>query len=272
MSSHSAEPAPSAAFDPAPAAQLLWRTWRDHGVLDELPESMRPSTLQEGYDIQDAVAALRSDRVAGWKLGVGSIGALRQGGLGRPLVGRVFEPLVHHSGDTVRLTTHRPVTVECEVAFVLGVDIAPGRAPARIADAVADTCVTFEFVLSRFANRRAVGWPSFAADGVGFGALVIGSSISADDIDELGRTLSVSVGGVERARVATGDDVTSPWGSFAALLDHAAERSISLYAGEIITTGAWAMPFDLPAESADIEARVGTTILKARLQIENSGA
>lgn len=267
MSSRSAEPAHSPAFDPAPAAQLLWRTWRDHGVLDELPESMRPSTLQEGYDIQDAVAALRDDRVAGWKLGVGSAGALRQGGLARPLIGRVFESLVYRSGDTVRLTTRRPITVECEVAFVLGADIAPGGAPARIADVVAETRVTFEFVLSRFANRRAVGWPSFAADGVGFGALVIGDAIPAGELDELGRTLAVSVEGVERARVATGDDVTSPWGSFAAMLDHAAERRISLTAGQIITTGAWAMPFDVPAESADIEARVGGTVLRARLEI-----
>lgn len=37
--------------------------------------------------------------------------------------------------------------------------------------------LVFEELLSRFADRRAVGWPSFVGDSVGFEALIIGNSI-----------------------------------------------------------------------------------------------
>lgn len=252
-------------FDPKPAAELLLKTWRDHGVLEALPGAIRPRTLDEGYAIQDALTALRGESVAGWKLGVGSIGALRQGTLARPLVGRVYESLVFAADSIVPLPSDRPITVECEIAFVLGQDIVPGSAPSRLSDVVAATRITFELVLSRFQNRRAVGWPSFAADGVGFGALVVGPEVETSRIDEVARSLVVFANGVERARVATGDDVTSPWGSFEALIAHASERGVTLKAGQIITTGACAMPFDIAEQRVQLEARFDGKVLRATI-------
>ncbi|WP_420225985.1 2-keto-4-pentenoate hydratase [Pigmentiphaga litoralis] len=259
----STTPPTTGAFDPTPAAALLLSTWRDHGALQALPEAIRPRTLDEGYDVQDAVAALRKDAVAGWKLGVGSIGALKQGGLTRPLVGRVYEKLVYASDSVVSLPTGRPLTVECEIAFVLGQDIEPGKEPGRLSDTVAATRVTFELVLSRFQNRRAVGWPSFAADGVGFGALVVGPEVDTHGIDEIAQSMVVLANGVERARVAKGDDVTLPWESFRALVRHASERGYTLRAGQIITTGACAMPFDIAAGGLQLEARFDGKVLRA---------
>jgi 2-keto-4-pentenoate hydratase len=265
MMTTSAVSDPARSFDPMPAAELLLSTWRSHGVLDALPESSRPATLDEGYAVQDAVARLRGEPLAGWKLGVGSIGAMRQARLARPLIGRVYESLVYAPGGVVPLPTDRPITVECEIAFVLGQDIVPHEAPSRLSDAVGATRVTFELVLSRFQNRRAVGWPSFVADGVGFGALVVGPEIETDRIDQVARGLSVMADGVVRARVATGDDVTSPWESFAALIAHASERGVVLNKGQIITTGACALPFDIGSGSTDLEARFGGKVFAARV-------
>ena len=45
------------------AAELLWRTRREERRIDHLPPELRPATLAEGYDIQDAMVAV-SGRIA----------------------------------------------------------------------------------------------------------------------------------------------------------------------------------------------------------------
>lgn len=65
---------------------------------------------------------------------------------------------------------------------------------------IRSTCLTFEIVRLRFTNRKTVGWPSFAADNVGFEALVVGKSI-CEGVDlqvmrELAETAVVNLDGV----------------------------------------------------------------------------
>jgi 2-keto-4-pentenoate hydratase len=126
-------------FDPAPAASLLAAHWRNGTQLTELPPEMRPRTLHEGYDVQDRLIAQMGEEVSGWKLGVGSPLAMRKGGLDRPLVGRILASRCYRSGDTVRLANQAPVTVEFEIAFILGRDIQPDSPPVSPMDAVSTT-------------------------------------------------------------------------------------------------------------------------------------
>jgi len=242
-------------FDPAAAGQMLAQAWRSGSQLPELPEAARPRTLREGYDLQDRFIALTGDVVAGWKLGVGSPNAMRAAGLARPLVGRVLQSHCHQPDAVVPLPGAAPITVEFEIAFVLGCDIGPDGPPASLADAVSETRVTFELVLSRFSDRRSVGWPSFAGDNVGFEALVVGNPIDPEQIDAIAQDVVVSVDGEEKARGLAGDDLSYPWKALAALMDHARERGITLHRGQIITTGAIARPFDVAGRGARISAR-----------------
>jgi 2-keto-4-pentenoate hydratase len=151
--------------------------------------------------------------------------------------------------------THRylaaltPVTIECEVAFVLKRDVQPepGRLPT--VEDIRATCVTFEVVRSRFVDRKSVGWPSFAADNVGFEALVISeplcAGIDAALLAELAATAVVYLDGVTKAHGLFGDAATDLLSSLAALYAHAAERGEVLRAGDIVSTGAMCAPFDL---------------------------
>jgi 2-keto-4-pentenoate hydratase len=258
MSSVSQSPTqqqPTAPFDPAQAAVLLARAWRTGTQITELPADVRPRTLDEGYDVQDSLIAQMGEPVAGWKLGVGSPGAMRSGGLARPLVGRLLASHVHRSCATVPLPTAAPTTLEFEVAFVLGRDIAPGDAPRPLRELISSAHVTFEFVRSRFVNRRGVGWPSFAGDSVGFEALVVGDAIDPDDIDRIVQSVVITVDGNETARALAGDDLTDPWSAFADLIDHARDRGITLDKGHVITTGALAKPFDIADRGVHIVAR-----------------
>jgi 2-keto-4-pentenoate hydratase len=242
-------------FDPAPAASMLAAHWRSGTQLTELPAEMRPRTLQDGYDVQDRLIAEMGERVAGWKLGVGSPLAMRNGGLNRPLVGRILESYCYRSGDAVRLPNQTPVTVEFEIAFILGRDIEPDGAPISAMDAVSTTHPAFELVLSRFVDRRAVRWPSFVGDSVGFEASVIGDPIDFTQIGEVIRTVVVTANGKEMARGLSGDDLTDPLKSLEYLIAHARERGVVLKRGEIVSAGAVAKPFDLAGAPAQIVAR-----------------
>jgi 2-keto-4-pentenoate hydratase len=255
---------PEDAFNPRPAATILARAWRSGVRLDSLPVAIRPKTLAEGYDLQDAVVGEIGARAEGWKLGVGSRSGMLAAKIDRPLVGRVMAPRVYRNGDTVPLPNAGPATIELEIAFVLGRDIAPTDMLTDSLSAVERMHVTFELVLSRFFDRRAVGWPSFVGDLGGFGALVVGDPIT--DIEGVTKTVAVSVDGREVARGMTGDDLTYPVVAFGYLVAHARDRGITLRRGEIATLGAIGRPFDLAAD-ADVVARYLGSQLRFRLQL-----
>ena len=248
----------SVAYDPAASAAILAGAWRSGRLLADLPANAKPNTLDQGYDVQDLLLAVSNGHRAGWKLGVGSPAAMRAGQLARPLVGQLVTSRIHPHGAHISLPSEDAVTVECEVAFVLAQDITPVRGRQLAVEDVRHMCVTFELVRSRFIDRRAVGWPAFAADNVGFEALVLSRPVCAGLDRELlaavNDSASISLNGREKARALSGDAATDPIGAMNALLAHAAERSITLRAGEIVSTGAMCQPFDLAGRGHEVVA------------------
>ena len=242
------------AFDPKLCAETLANAWRSGSQLSALPPDMRPQTLADGYDAQDCLMARIGDKRAGWKLGVGSPAQLLACGLKRPLIGQVTQSRCHPDGGVIHLPSNEPVTVECEIAFVLARDITPEAPRCVLPGGIASACVTFEIVHSRFVSRRSVGWPSFVADNVGFEALVIGKPLHTDLIHEINKTVEVQLDGVSVARALAGDDATDPMISLQALIDHAGERQITLREGDIITTGAMCKPFDIEGSEQRVTA------------------
>ena len=257
----------SGVFDPAPAAATLAEAWRSGALLTELPPDLRPQTLAQGYDIQDRLVAGLGRPVVGWKLGVGSAVQKRQSGVGRSIAGRVLGSHLYHGGDPVPLPNTAPVTVEFEIAYVLGRDVQPDESAFPVMDAVAEVRVAFELVLSRFTDRRAVGWPSFAADNAGFQALILGDRIDADRVPDLVRSLVVSADSQEAARSLSGDDATDPEAALADLVATARERGMVLPRGSIISTRTVSKPFNVTARSAEISARFLGTELGFRTEV-----
>ena len=243
----------TASFDPIAAARFLFDVWRDSKQVAELPQAIRPTNIDQGYDVQDNLVDLLGAPVIGWKLGVGSAKLKQQSGVGRSIAGRVLGNRRYDPGATVKLSFAAPVTIEFEIAFVLGRDI-DDRFAGDVRTAIAETRVTFELVMARFVDRRAVGWPSFAADDSGFEALIVGERIDDSQIPELLSSLVVSVDGQEKARAATGDDATDPYGALADLVAIARERKMVLPKGSIISTGSASMPFAVSAPKGEVSA------------------
>jgi 2-keto-4-pentenoate hydratase len=235
-------------FDIDLAVATLKSAWASGTQIDALPETARPRTLAEGYDIQDRFVAQIDTAFAGWKLGVGSHKGKAASGIGRSIAGRVLRSCVVESGASVLLPNDAPVTIEIEIAFVLKRDVLPLETITDPMSVVGETRLTAELVRSRFTDRRAVGWPSFAADNSGFHALVVGPVIDVTDLDNFRAGLVVTVGGNERVRAASGDDVTDPIQALADLILHARERQIALQKGSIVSTGSQSAPFDTGAD------------------------
>lgn len=243
------------AFDPAPAAAVLADAWRSGALLEELPEAVRPRTMAEGYDVQDRLIAGLGQPVAGWKLGVGSARQKRQLSVGRSIAGRVLASRLYRPGDTVPLPNAAPATVEFEIAYVLGRDVLPDEPASPVLEAVGEVRAAFEVVLSRFTDRRAVGWPSFAADNAAFQTLVLGAPLDPARLGELAAGLVVTLDGEEAARALTGEDATDPEAALADLVATARERGMVLPKGSVISTGTVSKPFDVAAPSAEVRAR-----------------
>jgi 2-keto-4-pentenoate hydratase len=210
-----------------------------------LPEAARPRTVGEGYDVQDRFVAAIEQEFGGWKLGVGSHGAKIASGLGHALAGRVLRSRMFDPGDAVPLPDDAPVTVELEVAFVFSRDVLPSEKIDDPLSVIGEVLLTAELVRSRFVDRRAVGWPSFAADNSGFEALVVGPSIDFTQLEELRSTLIVTVDGQVRAKAATGQDMTDPVSALADLIRHASERRITLPKSAVVSTGTQSVPFNI---------------------------
>lgn len=258
-------------YDPTPAASMLARAWSTGTQIPELPAEIRPRTLSEGYDVQDRLIGELGKEVVGWKLGMGSANVMRKMGIDRPVAGRVLASRSYHSGDTVTVPAGAAITIEFEIGFTLGRNIEPAAATVAPLDAVSATNVTFEVVLSRFVDRRVVGVPSFAADNAAFHALVVGPSLDAKQIDDVIRSVTVSVDGNIAARPLIDGDLIDPVQSLGHLIAHARERGLTLRRGEIVSTGTLTAPFDVKHPNAEIVARFMGSELRMRTHFVEIG-
>lgn len=256
----------SSTFDTGPAARMLADATNSRTQFKELPEAARPRTLDEAYDVQDRIAAEAGtsaglkDQVAGWKLGLGSANAMKGAGLSRPVVGRVLKGRLYKDGDSVPVPAHLKALVEIEIAFTLARDVTPTDTLANPLDAVADTHIACELVLSRYVDRTKVGLPSFVADSVGFHALVIGQKLDVKTIETVARTAVVHVDGKETAGCQTGGDTIDAVWSLGQLMAHARDRGLTLRRGEIVTTGTITKPFDAPTPSSVTVTATGAAL------------
>lgn len=238
----------------ADAAALLADAYRIGTQIEALPADLCPQTLEEGYDIQDRLVKCLETPVAGWKLGVGSPRAKSRTGVERTIAGRILKNEVYAPGAAIRLPNQAPVTIEFEIAFVVACDISPSENVADPLTVVSETRVAFEVVLSRFIDRRAVGWPSFAADNSAFQSLVLGEAVDQASLPNIARSLVVEADGIEQARAETGENATVPTDSLADLLALSRERGTTLAKGSIVSTGSMSTPFNL-SKSTAVRAR-----------------
>src|ERR1700754_4243603 len=135
------------------AAETLWQIRRDGRRIDHLPTELRPGTLAEGYDIQDAMVAVAGQPVYGWKIAATSAAGQKHIGVTEPLSGRLFRDFVLPDG------AHRPAAnmhmrvAEAEFAFKMARSL-PQRGREytvdEVCEAVAGMYLAIEIPDARF--------------------------------------------------------------------------------------------------------------------------
>src|SRR6185369_7962545 len=101
----------------ARAADILWQARLAGKRLEILPEDCRPRSLDEGYAIQDLMAARCGQMTAGWKIAATSEAGQRHIGVSEPLAGRLFADFILPDGASVPAAPLQMRVIEAEFAF-----------------------------------------------------------------------------------------------------------------------------------------------------------
>ncbi len=217
----------------SPLAQTIVRglAQAHRGASAWQPEIFDPSlSTADAYVIQDAVAT-----ELGW-FANGRASAWKAGGKGQMTAAPL--PVVLPSGATWQPGATQGLLAEAEVGLRLG------RTPTSAADVLAcisSMCVTIELVGTRLVGGMAAPGAWKTADQQLHGVLVAGAEMPFAPRDWAEQGYAVAINGSLRAQAKgthpNGDAPHPlPW-----LFEHAQARGRDLRAGDLVTTGAWAV-------------------------------
>jgi 2-keto-4-pentenoate hydratase len=216
------------------AAGILMEARRTNTPIDDLPEKLRPASLEEAYFIQDRLA-LAYGEIGGWKVGAPT-----------PDATPMFAPMPRAwiASNNAKLGgRHRFRGLEAEIAFLMGKDL-PLREKAYSRDeavsAIASCHPAIEVIESGLVDPTKATKLSMIADLQMHGAFVYGAAIANwQRIDFSKEHVTLAVDGVvrvERTGSNTSGDLMRllPW-----LANEGTARTSGLKAGQWVTTGSW---------------------------------
>jgi 2-keto-4-pentenoate hydratase len=229
------------------AADLLWRHWRDDGHIETLPQSCRPTTIEDGYAIQARVAERNPQPVAGWKIAATSAAGQAHIGVDGPLSGRLYADRILFGPASVPFADNRMAVAEAEFAFELGTDL-----PARASDyghdevlaAVRCLRTAIELPDSRFVDFVAAGAPQLVADNACARWFVAGAVV--DDhwrsLDLASCHVTLSINGRVATSGSGADVLGDPRDALTWLVNDHRRRGRDLKTGDLVTTGVCGRP------------------------------
>jgi 2-keto-4-pentenoate hydratase len=217
------------------AARMLMDGRRTNETFDDLPEEVRPTTVNEAYFIQDRLSLVYG-KIGGWKVGAVT-----------PEATPMFAPMplsrIAPSGAELKQSEHRFRGLEAEISFLMGKDLPP-RETAYSSDevvaAIASCHPAIEVLESGLTAPLSATRLSMIADLQMHGGFVYGAAVANwQRIDFATEHVVLAVDGVVRVE-RTGSNTSGnlmrllPW-----LANEGAWRTGGLKAGQWITTGSW---------------------------------
>jgi 2-keto-4-pentenoate hydratase len=233
------------------AAELLLAARREVRPIENLPEGLRPHTIEQAYALQDIIAVALGP-FGGWKVGAPSPDATPTYAP-MPLLGGFTQ-----SGQTLSENWRRYRGVEAEIAFLLGKDLPVREKPysrEEVIDVIASAHPAIELLEPAFLDPDKVDRLSMIGDLQMNGGFAYGPAFPEWRSSDLTKeTVVVSIDGAVRfegtASNSAGTDLIRlvTW-----LANEGQRRTAGLKAGDWITTGSWCGKF---TTSAGSEVRV----------------
>lgn len=243
------------------AADILWRARLGRARLAALPSTCKPATLEEGYAVQDAMAANAGQPVSGWKIAATSAAGQRHIGVTEPLAGRLFADFILPDGARLPAAPLQMRVVEAEFAFRLGRDLPAGAAPydpAEVCAAVADLHLAIEIPDARFEPFDTIGPAQIVADDAFAAWFVLGPKVDGwAGLDLPGQAVRVWKNGTVAAEGKGANALGDPRLALTWLANERARRGDGLKAGEVITTGTCITPLQIAPGDAVVAEFVG---------------
>ena len=215
------------------AARRLSEARRSRQLLDALPESCRPGTLDDAHAIQEATVARLGETVAGWKVGATPDGRVARGAL---LRSRMYVSVSRISVALVPL-----LGVEAEIAFRLDCDLPPRETEYAYEEVAAAVTALpgIEIVDSRFRDYPNAPLLDRIADFMSNGAFIVGEALPTwRGFDLAALDVELSFDGQSIVRRTGGHPTKDPLLPAVALVNDL-RTGPGLIAGQIITTGTY---------------------------------
>ncbi len=214
------------------AARLLC-TARHGPPVHDLPQSCKPQSDADAYQIQDAVVRQLGETIGGWKVGAGSAASAA-------FCAPIYTGMIRQSPASYHARELRLIGIEAELAFRFARDLPPRAADYERAEVTRGASLhpVIEVVDSRYADFRSLDRVSILADNFANGGLVYGAAVPNWEALELGQTrITVTEDGEPFADSAAG----APRDPIAALVDFAnlMNGRGGAKAGTFVTTGSW---------------------------------
>ena len=212
-----------------------------------IPESCRPTDCEGALSIQRRVSELIGDQIGGWKASVPPPGIIN--------LAPIYASTIYTASPCPVLTSSLTMSIEPEVAFVLGRDLGPRAAPyteSEIRSAISETRLVLELLRGRYAEQEFVTFPEKLADGLTNQGLFVGPIVNGG-LDRLLESLPITV---EQLTVEQCDrpPVTHagrhpsghPLAPLYWLANFLASGGEGLAAGQIVTTGSYCGVLEVP--------------------------
>ncbi len=243
------------------AVDILWRARLECRRMAALPADCRPATLDEGYAVQDAMAASCGQPTAGWKIAATSAAGQRHIGVSEPIGGRLFANFVLQDGAILPAAPMLMRVMEAEFAFRMGRNLDPRLAAysqAEVCDAVADMHIAIEVPDARFEDFARAGPPQIAADDAYASWFVLGAKVAGwKNVDLPNHPVRAVKNGRLAAEGSGAAVLGDPRIALTWLANDRAKRGIGLRAGDVITTGTCIKPLEI-ASGDKVTADFGT--------------
>jgi 2-keto-4-pentenoate hydratase len=237
------------------AAEILLRARRERLPIAELPENLRPHTLDEAYALQD-IMAQACGPIGGWKVGAPSPDATPLFSA-MPFWGGYGGPNAHVTDSYRRLRG-----VEAEIAFHLGSDLPAREQPYsrdEVTAAIASAHPAIELLESAFVDPDKTDRLSVIGDLQVNGGFVYGPALPDwQRVDLTKESVTVTVDGAVRfSGTASNSAGTDLLRLVMYLANEGSYRTAGLRAGDWITTGSWSGK-ELAERGAVVEASFST--------------